>query len=209
MRKYGHVDDLPLPPHIVALLTPEELGSHPAGNEGDDVEIPGDIVLSAAASLASVDPETLQDRVEFWLDEGQEDAFSLSYPDEDGEDILPPALIAFARLLSSDAEWARAKGKGKLPRPTLDAAAADVIVAAIQARRAKHTLPFESDLQVIVGPAGRARDAAVVRLGEKRVLGVVGRYVAAEAERLQQKDGQSGKAKRKAEESRQADKKRR
>lgn len=177
LRKYGHVDDLPLPPAILALLTPEEEGGHPRGNAGDDVEIPGDLVVAATGS-------GLEERVEWWLEEGQEDAFALGYPDD--EDVLPPALIAFARLLSSDAEWARAKGKGKLPRPTLDDTAVAVIGKAIAARRAKHATTLAEDLAVIAGPAGRARDAAVVRLGEKRVLGVVGRLVAAEAERLQE-----------------------
>lgn len=191
----------------MALLTPEELGDHASGNAGDDVEIPGDLVLSAAASLANVEPESLRDRVDFWLDEGQEDAFALCYPDEEG--VLPPALIAFARLLSSDAEWARAKAKGKLPRPTLDASSAAVIRAAVQLRRDRHTLPLSADLEVIAGPPGRARDAAVVRLGEKRVLGVVGRYVAAEEEKLRLKEESNGTTKRKAEDAGPGSKKRR
>ncbi|BEJ13425.1 hypothetical protein CspHIS471_0305990 [Cutaneotrichosporon sp. HIS471] len=186
LRKYGHVDDLPLSPPILALLTPEEMGNHPRGNAGDDVEVPGDLVVAAVGA------SNLGLRVEWWLEEGQEDAFALSYPEDD--EVLPPALVAFARLLSSDAEWARAKGKGKLPRPTLDASSAKIIGKAITVRRAKHATTLQEDLAIIAGPAGRARDAAVVRLGEKRVLGVVGRLVAAEEERLRKEEGGKRKA---------------
>ncbi|CAK9779791.1 SET domain-containing protein [Cutaneotrichosporon oleaginosum] len=205
LRKYGHVDDLPLPDSILSLLTPGELGGHPFGNAGDDVEVPGDLVLAAAAGSG------LEQRVEWWLEEGQEDVFSLGYPDE--EDALPPAFIAFARLLSSDAEWTRAQSKGKLPRPTLDVTSSNIIGKAIAARRAKHVTTLEEDLAIIAGPPGRQRDAAVVRLGEKRVLGVMGRLVAAEEERLRKQEKDEAKAarsaKRKADDAGRAGKRRR
>ncbi|WWC58001.1 uncharacterized protein I303_100536 [Kwoniella dejecticola CBS 10117] len=135
-------------------------------------------------------------RVDWWLEEGLDDMFPLTLsPGFDDE------FIAFIRLLLYDSEWLRAKKKGKLPTTTIDKDVASVIVHAVQIRLSKYTGDLKSDLEVIksisadhiprpttstalleqsnaddvkkVDPSALRRCyAAVVRLGEKRILQV-------------------------------------
>ena len=47
---------------------------------------------------------------------------------------IPVALLAFARLIRSQAEWERAKSKGKLPKPKADVDTLRVIQEALGRR---------------------------------------------------------------------------
>lgn len=75
LRKYGHVDVLPLPSDVLALLDETELGSWPYGNPGDEVLLLGDLIVGCvAAKLGGKHMKaTLQDRIDWWLEEGQEE----------------------------------------------------------------------------------------------------------------------------------------
>lgn len=199
LRKYGHVDMLPLPAQIASRLTAEEIGGWAFGNAGDEVEISGDIVVAAAAELLGQPSfvDVAAERVDWWLEEGQEDVFGLSFPDPDEEDdddvpVAPPALIAFARLLSRDEDWARAEKRGKLPHTNPDPTSLGVIARAIRLRAARYPQTLEADLAVVAdqSPAIRlnVRNAAVVRLGEKRLLASTLRAVEAEKTRLEDKE---------------------
>jgi len=71
LRKYGHVDTLPLPATLLDKLTPEEIGDWPYGNPGDEVEIEGDKVLEAIFGMD--DNSSVKDRIDWWLEDGQDE----------------------------------------------------------------------------------------------------------------------------------------
>ncbi|KAK8844649.1 hypothetical protein IAR55_006496 [Kwoniella newhampshirensis] len=195
LRKYGHVDVLPLPSDLLKLLDPSDVGDWPYGNAGDEVLIDGNCVVEAVA-VALLDRadeiwrQSIPKRVDWWLEEGQDDIFALALSRE-----LDTSLIAFVRLLSYDHEWLRAEKKGKLPSTEVDNFVLTVIDAVIRDRLARYDHDVEVDLALvkeawpIVHPgdvieaenfpvgatsiaANRLRQcyAAVVRLGEKRIL---------------------------------------
>ncbi|RSH89484.1 hypothetical protein EHS25_002033 [Saitozyma podzolica] len=181
LRKYGHVDAIPLDDATLALLEAEEVGEWPFGNPGDQVEIQGDEVVRAvlshrgsSAAADSAGEELMTERIDWWLEEGQDDAFALSFSEEVDEGLVP-----FTRLLLYDDEWLRAARKGKLPRNIVDQTVAEVLHAAIVSRQSKYCNDLQHDLDIIkAGSASqRRRNAAVVRAGEKRVLKVAMRAV--------------------------------
>lgn len=55
------------------MLGPEELGDWPNGNPGDEVVIEGDRVFDVVAKVTGADEEKLQERVDWWLEEGQDE----------------------------------------------------------------------------------------------------------------------------------------
>ncbi|EIW73186.1 hypothetical protein M231_07434 [Tremella mesenterica] len=171
LRKYGHVDQLPLPQTILELLTSEEVGNHPVGNPGDEVFLPGDMVLDAVTEVRGKKKEDLTERVDWWLEEGYEDTFPLTYSDPINEDLIP-----FIRLMIDDDDWSRAQHKGKRPHAKMDQVVQSVLLSALDLRAAKYKTSIEDDLAIISDSPGEKR-AAVVRLGEKRILNVAHRVV--------------------------------
>jgi SET domain-containing protein 6 len=73
LRKYGHVDVYPLPEEVTSILQAEELRDWPQGNPGDEVVIEGDKVVSAISSVSGTSESQLQERVDWWLEEGQDE----------------------------------------------------------------------------------------------------------------------------------------
>ncbi|WWC66985.1 uncharacterized protein I206_100892 [Kwoniella pini CBS 10737] len=201
LRKYGHVDIIPIPDEQIELLNKEEMGDWPFGNPGDEILIDGKIIVKSVEKVLGKkkgDEEKWQakvsKRVDWWLEEGLDDMFPLTLsPEFDDE------FIAFIRLLLYDSEWLRAKKKGKLPTTTIDKEVASVIVGAVQSRLSRYTSNVKSDLEVITSvPSShisrlvsstsatlqsgindttilRKAYAAIVRLGEKRILQVASR----------------------------------
>lgn len=191
LRKYGHVDALPLSADLLAELEPAEVGAYPFGNAGDEVELQGDLLVSAAVEaghLARDGEDGAEARIDWWLEEGQADAFSLLFPTEGPLTVVPPALWAFARLLTREEDWARAK-RGKLPKPKEDEASVALILAAIRARAVKYPQTLEVDVAA-VGDAAlslNARNAAAVRIGEKRILALASRLLQKELDNPKRK----------------------
>lgn len=79
LRKYGHVDVYPLPEEILASL-PEEARTWGLGNEGDEVDLTGEEVLSGVLAMGSDGVEStgqreeeLKERIDWWLDEGEDE----------------------------------------------------------------------------------------------------------------------------------------
>ena len=82
MRKYGHVDVYPLPEALLSKMS-EESRDWPYGNEGDEVEITGEVVLDAAVQVWSSGSKTaeerekrkteLGERIDRWLEAGDEE----------------------------------------------------------------------------------------------------------------------------------------
>ncbi|WVW81632.1 hypothetical protein I302_103627 [Kwoniella bestiolae CBS 10118] len=208
LRKYGHVDILPLPSDLLELLTEEEVGGWGYGNPGDEVLIDGEMVLQCVRKGEDDEKweKAMKKRIDWWLDEGQEDMFPLSLSSE-----IDDSLIAFIRLLLYDQEWLRAKKKGKLPTTAMDNDVAGVIVRAVESRLSRYDGDIQSDLDVIRSlpidhiprptsstalpsdipdeakqvntTALRKCYAAIVRLGEKRILNLALRSARAQINR--------------------------
>ncbi|KAK6905051.1 hypothetical protein L486_02479 [Kwoniella mangroviensis CBS 10435] len=223
LRKYGHVDILPLPSDLLALLTEEEIGGWGYGNPADEVLIDGEMVLKCVEKVTNKQQGEDLDkwkgkmtkRIDWWLEEGQEDMFPLSLSPE-----IDESLIAFIRLLIHDQEWLRAKKKGKLPTTTIDNDVAVIIREAIQSRLSRYIGDIRSDLSIIhsldidhiprpnasttqadgikaeaKGEQVNAKNlrkcyAAIVRLGEKRILKVALRIVEAQLNKKRKAEDQ-------------------
>lgn len=89
---------------------------------------------------------------------------------------VPPTILAFTRLLVSDADWARAKSKGKPPKPVADATTLRIVHASLVQRLSAYPTTLEDDRRVAADATKmqalsvNKRHALVVRLGEKRVV---------------------------------------
>ncbi|KAJ7661634.1 hypothetical protein B0H17DRAFT_953556 [Mycena rosella] len=151
LRRYGHVDLLPLPTGAL-------------GNPGDVVEIPADLAVPPDA-----DSDATKARIDWWLEQGGDDVVVLESDLE-----IPPALAALIRLLRlSPAEWEKAVAKDKVPKPALDAEVLGVVRAVLQRRREAYPTSLAEDLVRLADADGlplNARHALIVRVGEKRIL---------------------------------------
>ncbi|KAH9858913.1 SET domain-containing protein [Lenzites betulinus] len=157
LRRYGHVDLVPLNPPLSGM-----------GNPSDVVEVRADLVVSVATKKVK---GNLQERVDWWLEEADDDVF-VFHTDCD----LPGELISFVRLLLlPQDEWVKTAKKGKLPKPIVDkdvlAVAADVL-----AKRLKEYSTTAEDDEALLASGSveqlslNKKHAVIVRLGEKRIL---------------------------------------
>ncbi|KAJ3889653.1 hypothetical protein GG344DRAFT_51192 [Lentinula edodes] len=154
LRRYGHVDILPLP------------GSG-KGNPADVVEIRADLVLATFSEQSESTSST--ERIDWWLEEGGDDTFVLGTDYE-----VPEAMISLTRLLylSSD-EWEKVQEKSKPPKPKLDSQALNLILVVLQKRIAQYPSTMKDDEEILKQEPGMPLNkyqAIFVRLGEKRIL---------------------------------------
>lgn len=153
LRRYGHVDQVPLPQGDV-------------GNPADIVEIRADLVVSTANSQAD------QERIDWWLEEGGDDTFIL-----DNDFDLPETMISLIKLVQlPSADWEKAKQKGKPPKPKVDAGVLAVIVDVLKKRLAQYGTSVQEDTELLstrTDLTDNHKNAVVVRLGEKRILSIV------------------------------------
>ncbi|EMD33693.1 hypothetical protein CERSUDRAFT_56467 [Gelatoporia subvermispora B] len=187
LRRYGHVDVVPLG---------EPLSGE--GNPADVVEIRADLVVSAVRKARKAAGD-LQVRVDFWLEEADDDTFVLMTDCE-----VPEELLSFIRLLSlTKDEWNKVKAKGKLPKGKLELELLPAIVDVLKERLKEYPTTIEED-ESLLGPDSAVnlsfnkRNAVVVRLGEKRILR--GALQKVEALLATQK-GKSGKDKKRTREN--------
>ncbi|KAJ6629490.1 SET domain-containing protein [Mycena sp. CBHHK59/15] len=168
LRRYGHVDMLPLP-------------NGEQGNPGDVVEIPADI----AVAVLQTDAAQTKERIDWWLEQGGDDVVVL----ESNLDI-PQALASLIRLLRlTPDEWRKAVEKDKVPKPKIDAEILDVVGAVLE-RRLKEYPTSLADDAVLVSDESLSlnkRQALIVRIGEKRIL-----HGALEKTKALQKDAKTG-----------------
>ncbi|KDR75090.1 hypothetical protein GALMADRAFT_248981 [Galerina marginata CBS 339.88] len=193
LRGFGHVDYLPLP------YAPGEFG-----NPGDVIELRADLVVRCALDLLNSENEKdknterqltmedMEDRIDWWLEEGGDDTFTLEHPSA----APPPSpstsskpnpthpltatlsiiLLSFTHLmLLTPAEWARAKAKSKPPKPLADARALRVVLEALRRRGEAYSGSLEEDTALLSATplstlSLNKRHALIVRMGEKRVL---------------------------------------
>lgn len=155
LRRYGFVD--------VTELEPPLSG---AGNPADIVEIPANLVVEAAAKHTTA---KTQDRVDWWLEEAEDDVFVVGTDCE-----LPPEMVSLARLLlQSKADWEKTKSKGKVPKPNMDGTIAAIAMDVLQRRLQEYPTSIEEDEKLLADEAQLSLNrkmAVTVRLGEKRIL---------------------------------------
>ncbi|KAI0823428.1 SET domain-containing protein [Trametes gibbosa] len=157
LRRYGHVDLVPLRPPLSGM-----------GNPSDVVEVRADLVVSAATKKVK---HGLQERVDWWLEEAEDDVFVL-HTDCD----LPEEFVSFARLLLlPQDEWEKTAKKSKLPKPKIDKDVLSVAAEVLEQRLKEYSTTAEED-EKLLAPGNveqlsvNKRHAVVVRLGEKRIL---------------------------------------
>jgi SET domain-containing protein 6 len=73
LRKYGHVDTYPLPEDVLALLKEDEIADYALGNPGDEVVLEMDHIVDAIHKVTGKSETKLQERAEWWLEEGQDE----------------------------------------------------------------------------------------------------------------------------------------
>jgi len=155
LRRYGHVDMVPLP-------------QGGKGNPSDIVEVRADLLVSVLTRQnCGVSPESTKQRIEWWLEEGGDDVFVLETDLE-----LPESFLSLVRLLLLPAgEWAKARDKGKPPRPRIDGQALSFIIQVLQRRLEEYPTGVEYDAALLSEniPLNK-RHAVIVRLGEKQIL---------------------------------------
>ncbi|KAI0694983.1 SET domain-containing protein [Cerioporus squamosus] len=145
LRRYGHVDVVPLRPPLSGT-----------GNPGDVVEVGADLVVSITSKKVK---HNLQERVDWWLEEADDDVFILRTDCE-----LPEELVSFVRLLlQSEDEWEKTAKKSKLPKPKIDKDVLNIAIDVLEARLKAYPTSIKR-LSL------NKRNAVIVRLGEKRIL---------------------------------------
>ncbi|KAF8629219.1 hypothetical protein AX17_005802 [Amanita inopinata Kibby_2008] len=155
LRRYGHVDTLPLSRGGV-------------GNPGDVVEIRADIVADVLLKRDStVSLQELKERIDWWLDEGGDDVIVI-----EAEHEVPPLLLSLIRLfLLSKSEWEGTRRKSKPPRAKMEADVLVILIATLHQRLKAYQTNIEEDEKLLQSNIGlNKRHAVIVRLGEKRIL---------------------------------------
>ncbi|KAJ2926745.1 hypothetical protein H1R20_g10342, partial [Candolleomyces eurysporus] len=159
LRRYGHVDILPLPN-----------GEH--GNPGDVVEIRADGVVNAIREAhPNLTTETITERIDWWLEEGGDDTFEF-----DLELDYPEAALSIVRLfLLSEPDFKKAQTKGKPPKPKADGEVLPLLQKVIQERLKAYPTSIEKDqaLSQTETLSVNLRHSVIVRLGEKRILNAI------------------------------------
>ncbi|KAJ9097733.1 hypothetical protein QFC21_004771 [Naganishia friedmannii] len=130
LRRYGHIDALPLPSVLLKKLSPE-LRTWPYGNIADDFEISGQDVLEAVVAHwkqtrkgkvteqeEQAYRKTLLERVDRWLEaSGFGDTFVVEYDVEEALD----EMIPFVKLLIMDpATFEAGRAKQKIPKAKIE-----------------------------------------------------------------------------------------
>ncbi|KAF9010631.1 hypothetical protein BDQ17DRAFT_1234041 [Cyathus striatus] len=152
LRRYGHVDYLPIPGGAL-------------GNPGDVVEIRADLLVSVVNEKY---PKNVQDRIDWWLDEGGDDTFDFEY-----DFAISPGFLSLVRLLLlHDDEWKKAKDKGKPPKPKVDVEVLKCISGVLQRRLQEYPTTPEDEEKMLqdVSISLNKKHAIIVRMGEKRIL---------------------------------------
>ncbi|KAI0745272.1 SET domain-containing protein [Earliella scabrosa] len=157
LRRYGHVDVVPLLPPLSGM-----------GNPEDVVEVRADLVVSVASTKVKYD---LQERVDWWLEEADDDVFVLRTDCE-----LPEEFVSFERLLLlSKDEWEKTAKKSKLPKPKIDKDVLTIAIDVLEKRLKEYPTTLEED-EKLLEPGTveqlsiNKKHALIVRLGEKRIL---------------------------------------
>jgi len=155
LRRYGHVDLVPLRPPLAG-----------EGNPADVVEVRADLVVSVSGRKAV---GNTQERVDWWLEEADDDVFVVRTDCQ-----LPDELVSFVRLLFlPQQEWEKTRKKGKLPKPAVDTQVLSVAAQVLEKRLREYPSSIEEDEALLANAdtiSLNKKHAIIVRLGEKRIL---------------------------------------
>lgn len=157
LRRYGHVD-----------LVPTKDGKE--GNPADVVELSASLVLEVVLEQKlRNDKFTLEERIDWWLEEGGDDVFILDKEHDLSE------LVSFIRLLLlTKPEWEKAQQKGSPPKPRMDLEILQLSEMSLDRRIKMYPTSLEFDEQLISAPntglSNNLRNSLIVRIGEKRIL---------------------------------------
>ncbi|KIJ60009.1 hypothetical protein HYDPIDRAFT_117671 [Hydnomerulius pinastri MD-312] len=207
LRRYGHVDLVRLPSRAggdgdaqmdefttgTGLGTGTGMGKDAGdirylGNPSDVVEIRADLVVDVVRGFKSESvfekegggkekEGDMEERIEWWLDEGGDDTFTLPLPSP--SEPLPPPLISLTRLLLLPApEFRSAREKGKPPKGKLkrgDTGSTEMLKVLDEVLMRREGMyaggSVEDDEYLFSSSLTRnKRHALIVRLGEKRIL---------------------------------------
>ncbi|KAF8517662.1 hypothetical protein JB92DRAFT_2905584 [Gautieria morchelliformis] len=155
LRRYGHVDLIPM-------------GNGKQGNPADVVDIRADAVLDVLRSRSQNDDDSLLQRIEWWLEEGGDDLFTL-----ETNFAIPEELISLIRLLAMPrVEWERTQEKGKVPRPKTDVGVLQIVETVLRKRLDEYKTTLEKDEALLETEKENTAKykAIVVRVGERRIL---------------------------------------
>ncbi|KAH9929577.1 SET domain-containing protein [Epithele typhae] len=149
LRRYGHVDLVPLRPPLKGV-----------GNPEDVVEVRADLVVKIASKRVK---HNLQERVDWWLEEADDDVFVLRTGCQ-----LPDEFVSFERLLLLPKD-------DKLPKPKADKESIVIAIEALEMRMEEYATSIEEDEQLLEPRSVNQlsvnkKNAVIVRLGEKRIL---------------------------------------
>ncbi|KAF8342326.1 uncharacterized protein EI90DRAFT_1330827 [Cantharellus anzutake] len=197
LRRYGHVDVVPIPTSTNSQQYHEARPPWSLitkGNPADIMEIKANIAVNAFLELidGKVKPkvdESVKERIDWWLESGNDDVFILESSPDEPHIILPEGLISIVRLLLlTDAEWTKLLEKSKPPKPKIESVeVAKLIVRVLQLRLSEYATSLEYDLSLLPpslltdsafsiptspGPALSLNNtnAIIIRIGEKRLL---------------------------------------
>ncbi|KAK2464170.1 hypothetical protein APHAL10511_003627 [Amanita phalloides] len=155
LRRYGHVDLVPLPDGGV-------------GNPGDVIEIQVDIVVEAVLKHHPT-PSSAEsrERIDWWLDNGGDDAIVIESDYE-----VPAVMLSLIRLfLLSKSEWEKTKIKSKPPKAKMEPDVIQVLITILQQRMKKYPSGLNDDESLLRQAISlNKKQAIVVRMGEKRIL---------------------------------------
>ena len=143
LRRYGHVDVVPLRPPLSGM-----------GNPGDVVEVRADLVVSVTSKKVKYG---LQERVDWWLEEADDEYVAPSVIVADSTVLtlcsvfvlrtdceLPDEFVSFERLLLlSKDEWAKVAKKSKLPKPKADESTLTIAVDVLEKRLKEYRTTIE------------------------------------------------------------------
>nr|GAT54993.1 predicted protein [Mycena chlorophos] len=170
LRRYGHVDLVPLNESTDASTSDPSANPSALGNPGDVVEIRADLVLSVLDLPPQSEAKT-KERIDWWLEQGGDDVLIL-----DSDHTIPPALISLIRLLQlDDADWAKTVEKDKPPKPKLDAESMGVVIRVLERRLGEYPTTVDTDIALLLQTTNtelslNKKHALAVRIGEKRIL---------------------------------------
>ncbi|KAF8837690.1 SET domain-containing protein [Paxillus ammoniavirescens] len=198
LRRYGHVDlvrlasassDSACGKNEDVQMSDDNIGTDAIdvkgmGNPSDVVEIGADLAVEVVCGFRSGSKKKdMDERIEWWLDEGEDDTFVLPTLIPKNSDSLPPALISLIRLLLLPTpDFTSARSKGKLPKGKLkrgdtkdNKEVLDALDEVLKRREGMYTGgSVEDDERLLYSVPDiltkHRRDALVVRLGEKRIL---------------------------------------
>ncbi|KAG1715770.1 hypothetical protein ID866_1394 [Astraeus odoratus] len=116
LRRYGYVDLVPLDAEAEKAVG---VSLRSLGNPSDVVELRADLVVDVVREWreSKGEKEDISERIEWWLDEGGDDTFTLPCPSTSAPYQLPRELMSITRLLLlSKIDFETTRIKGKIPK---------------------------------------------------------------------------------------------